>query len=47
VCEGKTQYPTKAAASQMRRSYISKDVNPAAPKVYYCKFRKHSLVGRK
>jgi hypothetical protein len=47
VCGEKTQYPTRAAAEQMRRSYIaSQGTNPDAVKVYFCKFCKHFHVGR-
>ncbi len=47
VCGDKTQYPSRAAAEQMRRHYITQGSNPDAIKTYLCKFCKHFHVGRK
>jgi hypothetical protein len=48
VCGEKTQYPSKAAAEQMRQNYIdNKGTNPDSIKAYQCKYCKHFHVGRK
>jgi hypothetical protein len=45
VCGEKTQYPSRAAAEQMRRNYIRTGSSPDLIRAYQCKFCKYFHVG--
>ena len=46
VCGDKTQYPSRAAAEQVRTELIAnRGTSPEAVKAYRCKFCKHYHVG--
>jgi hypothetical protein len=47
ACEGKTQYPSRAAAEKTRENYITKQgTDPNGVRAYRCQFCKHFHVGR-